>query len=256
MTTLDVQSLLDSLPVYAALLDNSGLVLSINGLMRDSFGPSERNADSTNLRKLHFWDLPWFEHDEITRENLRQRVLNALEGTPENFDLQYQRVLNGQRQKGWIEVSLKPNVNRSESSNAQAAITATAVDRTHREALREEVAQSQKAVELERAKLKLMFDQVAVPITMLEGPDHLCTYQNRSHRELFYGGESVVGLTVAQASPEAIDQGFIHLLDQVFRTGERYTGVEVPLSLHLKSGTKQDFFVNLTFEPSRNSRGE
>ncbi|RYZ65064.1 MAG: PAS domain S-box protein, partial [Proteobacteria bacterium] len=101
-----------------------------------------------------------------------------------------------------------------------------------------------------------MFDQVAVPITMLEGPDHLCTYQNRSHRELFYGGESVVGLTVAQASPEAIDQGFIHLLDQVFKTGERYTGVEVPLSLHLKSGTKQHFFVNLTFEPSRNSRGE
>ncbi|MDR7049461.1 PAS domain S-box-containing protein [Duganella sp. 3397] len=66
-----------------------------------------------------------------------------------------------------------------------------------------------------------LFQQAPVFMAMLDGPAHRFTFVNAGYLQLI-GQRNVLGLTVAQGLPEAVDQGFITLLDQVYRSGKPY----------------------------------
>lgn len=64
-------------------------------------------------------------------------------------------------------------------------------------------------------------------IATTEGPDHRLTFANESFKR-YVGKRQLEGLTVTEAMPETVEQGFIELLDNVYATGIPYHGKSVP----------------------------
>ena len=64
-------------------------------------------------------------------------------------------------------------------------------------------------------------------IATTEGPDHRLTFANDSFKQ-YVGKRQLEGLTVTEAMPETVEQGFVELLDAVFATGIPYHGKSVP----------------------------
>ena len=90
------------------------------------------------------------------------------------------------------------------------------------------LASSHREREIER--LRQMFQQAPGVLGVLRGPEHVFEIANEAYRELV-GGRELIGKRVVDALPEVEGQGFVALLDQVYRTGEPYVGRAIPLRL-------------------------
>jgi signal transduction histidine kinase/ActR/RegA family two-component response regulator len=110
-------------------------------------------------------------------------------------------------------------------------------------------------IEAERSKLKSLFDQAPIPLAMLEGPNHRFQFTNPLYRKYFLGEMDFTGKSVGEVLPDAQAQGFIDLLDNVYKSGEQYVGNETPFSLTNPDGTTKLFFLNFVYEPIRNEYG-
>jgi PAS domain S-box-containing protein len=74
----------------------------------------------------------------------------------------------------------------------------------------------------ERDRLAQMFEQAPTFMALLSGPEHRFELANPSYVEMV-GHRPVIGRTVAEALPEAAEQGYIDLLDRVYASGEAHT---------------------------------
>lgn len=113
------------------------------------------------------------------------------------------------------------------------------------------------AEERERAKLSAVFAQAPVGIALLEGPGHVFSIANPVYCALLFGGpRDFVGRRVEDAIPESVAQGFVALLDQVYRTGEAFVGTEMPIDLMQPNGTSRRFFLDFVYQPLRDANDQ
>ncbi|MDB5698814.1 MAG: chemotaxis protein CheY [Alphaproteobacteria bacterium] len=103
-------------------------------------------------------------------------------------------------------------------------------------------------------RLRQMFEQAPGFVVMLEGPDHVFQLANEAYFRLV-GHRDIVGKKVADALPEVIAQGFVQLLDQVYRSGEAMVGKSTPLKIERRSGIEQRF-VDFVYQPLRGPDGQ
>jgi PAS domain S-box-containing protein len=104
-------------------------------------------------------------------------------------------------------------------------------------------------------RLEEVFANVPAAIALLEGPEHRFVLTNPGYRELV-AGRDLVGMTVREALPEVVEQGFIDLLDGVFTTGEPFYGSETPVLLHRRGdGTLDEVTVNFVYLPTYGADG-
>ena len=100
-----------------------------------------------------------------------------------------------------------------------------------------------------------LFQQAPVFMAMLDGPTHRFTFVNAGYLQLI-GQRQVLGLTVAQGLPEAVDQGFITLLDEVYRSGKQYaangTRYLMPATANSPAAERHIDFV---YQPVRDGDG-
>jgi signal transduction histidine kinase len=96
-------------------------------------------------------------------------------------------------------------------------------------ALREAQAQREQLRE-QQGLLRLILGQVPAAIATLSGPEHRFSFFNDQYQALA-GGRAELGQAAAQSLPEVINQGFIDLLDSVYRTGQTHIGLETPIQL-------------------------
>jgi len=108
------------------------------------------------------------------------------------------------------------------------------------------LARQERDRELDR--LRQMFEQAPGFIALLSGPQHVYTLSNAAYSRLV-GGRDVVGKAVAEALPEAAEQGFVALLDQVYATGERFVGSRVPVDLEDAAGRLERRYVDVVYQP-------
>lgn len=87
----------------------------------------------------------------------------------------------------------------------------------------------------ERERLRAMFADLPVAVTVYRGPEHRIELMNRASIELLEG-RNLEGQAVAAAFPEMIEQGLIAMLDRVFATGETLQQREFPIRFD-RSGT-------------------
>ena len=66
--------------------------------------------------------------------------------------------------------------------------------------------------------------------------------------------EDVWNKPIFEAVPEARNQGFEELLNQVVSTGQSYSASELPITLPRKGGV-ETVFINFAYEPIRESDG-
>jgi signal transduction histidine kinase/CheY-like chemotaxis protein len=85
-----------------------------------------------------------------------------------------------------------------------------------------------KQADRERARLRSLFHEAPVPICMLRGPELRYEFVNPPYARLV-GHRDLVGKKVREALPEVAGQGMFEALDEVFRTGKTFWGIEVPI---------------------------
>ena len=106
----------------------------------------------------------------------------------------------------------------------------------------------------ERALLRALFQQAPSFMAMLRGPQHVFELANEHYLRLV-GHRDLLGKTVEAALPEVKEQGFIELLDQVYRTGEPYEGRQVKVDLQTADGQTGQRQIDFVYQPIKDDDG-
>ncbi|RLK24773.1 GAF domain-containing protein [Micromonospora sp. M71_S20] len=103
--------------------------------------------------------------------------------------------------------------------------------------------------------LRALFGQSIAVFASLGGPAHLVETANAAFFSAIGEDRARTGVAIAELMPELAGQGFIALLDQVYRTGEPYTGRDVRVVLGAGPHAREAFF-DFTYEPRRDADGD
>ncbi|HEX7890164.1 MAG TPA: PAS domain-containing protein [Ramlibacter sp.] len=106
----------------------------------------------------------------------------------------------------------------------------------------------------EQERLQALFQQAPGFVAVLHAPDYVFEVVNPAYEQLV-GYRKLLGLTLRQAVPEAEEQGFVALLDQVLRTGEPFVGRGVRALLHQQDGEQREAWVDFVYQPLVNPAG-
>ncbi|GAB3241120.1 hypothetical protein GCM10027346_36160 [Hymenobacter seoulensis] len=103
----------------------------------------------------------------------------------------------------------------------------------------------------EREAFYYVFEQTPALVALLRAPEHRFEYVNPAYQQLF-PGRQLVGLTMAEAVPETVEQGFVRLLDRVYQTGDTHYGTEVPFAVVPPDGQpSRTVYFNFTYQAYR-----
>ena len=103
--------------------------------------------------------------------------------------------------------------------------------------------------------LRTLFGQSTAVFASFAGPTHLVETANPAFFAAIGEEGARTGVALAELMPELAGQGFIALLDRVYRTGEPYTGRDVRVVLGTGPHEREAFF-DFTYEPRREASGE
>ncbi|MFC0676811.1 PAS domain S-box protein [Lysobacter korlensis] len=83
-------------------------------------------------------------------------------------------------------------------------------------------------MQLERERLRAMFAELPVAVTVYRGREHRIELMNRASIDLLEG-RNLEGRTLSEAFPEVVEQGLVAMLDRVLETGETVQQREFPI---------------------------
>eukprot|EP01037_Dinobryon_pediforme_P008863 gene8863-8952_t len=107
----------------------------------------------------------------------------------------------------------------------------------------------------ERDRLAQMFAQAPGFMTLLRGPNHIFEFANDAYMRVV-GRRELIGRTVAEVLPEAAEQGFVALLDEVYRTGEAFSSKGARFALrNEQDGTIDERFLDFVYQPMLDTDG-
>ncbi len=115
--------------------------------------------------------------------------------------------------------------------------------------------QTERALRDERERMSQMFAQAPTFMAMLRGPEHRFELTNPGYDKLI-GHREVLGRTVADALPDAVEQGFLDLLDGVFTSGHAFTARGMLYAVQAEPGGPiDDRYVDFVYQPIRDATG-
>ncbi len=150
----------------------------------------------------------------------------------------------------WFEVSaVRMNAAARRVALLFRDITAERQAAIERESLLESLAQ-------QRQRLVDVLRQTPGFFALLSGPLHIFEFVNEGYDQLV-GHRKVFGMPVFEALPEAREQGFTELLDEVFSSGVPYLGRATPISLANTPGAPlEERYLDFTYAPMLDAQGE
>jgi PAS domain S-box-containing protein len=153
---------------------------------------------------------------------------------------------DGPPDDAWFTFSLSPI---READGEIVAYLNIASETTQRR--RSERAMEEARADAARAEQRLreIFAQAPAFLAVLSGPQHVFEFVNDAYMQLI-GHRSVTGLSVAEGLPEITDQGFVELLDEVYRTGRPFVGRGLPAMLERVPGEPpEERIVDFVYQP-------
>ncbi|AMJ65303.1 PAS domain-containing protein [Hymenobacter sp. PAMC 26628] len=165
---------------------------------------------------------------------------DARTGQPEQryVDFAYQPLFDGQ---GQIQGILAFIVDTTEKVRAHQQL----------DALQAAVLAAAQRRAAEREALYQVFEQTPAAVLLLREAGHQIEYYNPAYQALF-PGRLMQGRTVAEVQPEVAEQGFVALLDEVYRTGQPYVGTEAPVRFASEAGQPAEtVYFNFNYQPHR-----
>jgi signal transduction histidine kinase len=101
----------------------------------------------------------------------------------------------------------------------------------------------------ERERFVQLFDQAPTFLAVLRGPDHVIELANPDYLRLV-GRREVVGRKLADALPEAVEQGYLTILDKVYRTGAPFSANGAKYTVQISpEGPVDDRYVDFVYQP-------
>ncbi|PIQ21962.1 MAG: histidine kinase, partial [Cytophagales bacterium CG18_big_fil_WC_8_21_14_2_50_42_9] len=83
----------------------------------------------------------------------------------------------------------------------------------------------------------------------IKGPEHRYELINQNYQKLF-PNRVLLNKTVAEALPEVIDQGFIDILDNVYKTGKTFMAEETLIKIDRYDNHQlEDVYLTFTYQP-------
>ncbi|HEX8656246.1 MAG TPA: PAS domain-containing protein, partial [Hymenobacter sp.] len=114
-----------------------------------------------------------------------------------------------------------------------------------------ELREAQRQLELKDQQLTQILSQSPALIATTSEPGHRFSYTNPGFDALL-GQRAQLGEPLGDCVPEAVAQGVVALLDQVYRTGEAFVGQEVALALHDPAANQlRTAYLNVTCQALR-----
>jgi len=113
---------------------------------------------------------------------------------------------------------------------------------------------SEEALESQRKRYNDLFLQAPSCIGVVRGPNHVYEMANPLYLQLI-GKRDIIGKSVREAVPEVVEQGFIEILDEVYKTGNPFSASEMPVTLEEDNGQFSDVYLNFVCQPYRNNEG-
>ena len=114
---------------------------------------------------------------------------------------------------------------------------------------------ARRELEDEREQLAQLFEQAPTFMAILRGPEHRFERVNPGYTRLV-GGRSVVGRTVAEALPDAVEQGYLSLLDGVYRSGRPFAAYGSRFAVQAEpGGPVEERHVDFVYQPIRDKAG-
>ena len=144
----------------------------------------------------------------------------------------------------WIDLDYSPIYDEEGVPRGVIAIVVETTDRVL----------ADRALQGERLRLATLFEQAPSFMAMLDGPDHKIVLANPNYIALV-GNRPVLGLPVAKALPDAVAQGYLELLDRVYRTGETFkaNGAIYVQQAEL-DGPAETRILDFVYQPVRDAR--
>jgi len=107
----------------------------------------------------------------------------------------------------------------------------------------------------EREKFLRLFDQAPTFLALLRGPDHVFEMANPGYLSLV-SHRPVVGRKLCDALPEAVEQGYLALLDEVYRTGKPYSAWGARFVYQATPGGPSEVrYVDFVYQPMTDRDG-
>ncbi len=119
-------------------------------------------------------------------------------------------------------------------------------------------AASARLLEAERHRLHELLMRAPAIVCVLRGPQHVFDLVNPPYLELVRRArpEDLLGKPVREALPEVVSQGFVDILDRVYRTGEQYIGKEHLVQLRGAGRAElEDRYLNFVYQPTHDAGG-
>jgi hypothetical protein len=216
------------------------LLCFYNDAYRQSIGP-ERHPGSLGQPGRQVWDEVW----EIIGPQVDQVMTGGGATWQENALVPITR--NGRREDVYWTYSYGP-IDDEDAPGGIGGVLAVCTETT------QQVIAAQRARE-ERERFAELFEQAPTFMARLTGPDHRFELVNPSYMRLI-GDIEVLGRTLVEALPEVAGQGFIELLDQVYRNGEPYSGAGARFVSHARpNGAEDERFLDFVYQPMKDAAG-
>ena len=108
----------------------------------------------------------------------------------------------------------------------------------------------------ERARLARLFEQAPTFMALLVGPEHRFELANPNYMKLV-AHRPILGLSVAEALPEVVEQGYVKLLDEVLATGKPYRAESALYAAQTEPGGPVDHrYVDFVYQPVLGADGQ
>ncbi|MFT4198956.1 MAG: PAS domain-containing protein [Pseudoxanthomonas sp.] len=198
----------------------------------------DRQADALGRPLAQVWPDIW--------DDIRPLLERAQAGTPTRVDDQHLRMQRGDgTEDTWWSCSHTPLRDRQERVVAVLSILVDQSRHVHAE----------HRLQRERERLERMFAQTPTFLAVLDGPRHRFEFANPGYQELV-GRHDLLGRELAQALPEAVAQGHLDILDQVYASGEPFTAEGAPWIVHDGHGGLVERYLDFVYQPILDADGK
>lgn len=222
--------------------DLNGIITSWNASAEKIFGYSAEEAVGSPITMIIPDDLLGEEADFLSKINQGERI-NHFETIRKHKD------------GTLLDVSLTISSVKN-SKGMIVGASKIARDITDRKQARLRRKQLLRKVETERERLSDIFQYAPSFMCILREPNHIVERVNDRFMALV-GDRDVIGKPVREAIPEAVEPGFIEMLNQVFKTGEHVVGSDMSIILQRQNSGQaaEKRYLDYVFQPIREPDG-
>ncbi|PPV08275.1 histidine kinase-response regulator hybrid protein [Xanthomonas bromi] len=199
-------------------------------------GPRQVQALGAPLREL--WADAW--------EAVREPIESAFAGQASRFEeLPIGMNRYGVPEQTWWTFSFSPIYLDDGQVGGAFCVT--------NEVTARKLAQARLADEHER--LIRLFEQAPMFMAFLSGPQHRVEFVNPCYSRLI-GHRDVVGRSLAEALPDAVEQGHLRRLDEVYRSGRAFSANALPYNVQaVPGGPSERRLLDLVYQPIAGADG-